>query len=132
MNIKFKFIIIFSIVMNLFGYANSSENFFEKGLELYKNKKFNDAKFMFERSIVFDPKNSNSYLYLAKIYNHQDDKRQEEKNLDTTLLIEPKNEEAVLMLMKLVWKNQIIQKSKTYQKLLQKFVKIYVIKIKKF
>ena len=59
--------------MNLFGYANSSENFFEKGLELYKNKKFNDAKFMFERSIVFNPKDSNSYLYLAKIYNHQED-----------------------------------------------------------
>ena len=101
MNIKFKFIIIFSIAMNLFGYANSSENFFEKGLELYKNKKFNDAKFMFERSIVFNPKDSNSYLYLAKIYNHQEDKISEEKNLDATLLIEPNNEEAILMLMKI-------------------------------
>ena len=101
MNIKFKFLIIFSIVMNLFGYANSSENFFEKGLELYKNKKFNDAKFMFERSIVFNPKDSNSYLYLAKIYNHQEDKISEEKNLDATLLIEPNNEEAILMLMKI-------------------------------
>ena len=87
--------------MNLFGYANSSENFFEKGLELYKNKKFNDAKFMFERSIVFNPKDSNSYLYLAKIYNHQEDKISEEKNLDATLLIEPNNEEAILMLMKI-------------------------------
>ena len=101
MNIKFKFLIIFSIVMNLFGYANSSENFFEKGLELYKNKKFNDAKFMFERSIVFNPKDSNSYLYLAKIYNYQEDQISEEKNLEATLLIEPKNEEAILMLMKI-------------------------------
>ena len=101
MNIKFKFLIIFSIVINLFGYANSSENFFEKGLELYKNKKFNDAKFMFERSIVFNPKDSNSYLYLAKIYNYQEDKISEEKNLDATLLIEPNNEEAILMLMKI-------------------------------
>tara|TARA_B000000437_G_scaffold177004_1_gene132852 strand:- start:10 stop:444 length:435 start_codon:yes stop_codon:yes gene_type:complete len=100
MNIKFKFIII-SIVMSLFGYANSSENFFEKGLELYKNKKFNDAKFMFERSIVFNPKDSNSYLYLAKIYNYQEDQISEEKNLDATLLIEPNNEEAILMLMKI-------------------------------
>ena len=101
MNIKFKFIIIFYIAINLFVYANSSENFFEKGLELYKNKKFNDAKFMFERSIVFNPKDSNSYLYLAKIYNHQEDKISEEKNLDATLLIEPNNEEAILMLMKI-------------------------------
>ena len=101
MNIKFKFIIIFYVVINLFVYANSSENFFEKGLELYKNKKFDDAKFMFERSIVFNPKDSNSYLYLAKIYNHQEDQISEEKNLDATLLIEPNNEEAILMLMKI-------------------------------
>tara|TARA_A100001035_G_scaffold225014_1_gene185780 strand:- start:240 stop:677 length:438 start_codon:yes stop_codon:yes gene_type:complete len=101
MNIKFKFIIIFYVAINLFVYANSSENFFEKGLELYKNKKFNDAKFMFERSIVFNPKDSNSYLYLAKIYNYQEDKISEEKNLDATLLIEPNNEEAILMLMKI-------------------------------
>jgi len=101
MNIKFKFIVIFSIVINLFGNANGSENFFEKGLELYKNKEFNDAKFMFERSIVFNPKDSNSYLYLAKIYKHQEDQINEEKNLDATLLIEPNNEEAILMLMKI-------------------------------
>ena len=52
-----------------------------------------------DRSIVFDPKDSNSYLYLAKIYNHQDDKRQEEKNIRTTLLLDPKNEEAMYLLI---------------------------------
>ena len=77
----FKFSTIFYVIFSLFTYALSSEEFFKKGFELYKDKKYEDAKFMFERSIVFDPKNSNSYLYLAKIYNHQDDKRQEEKNL---------------------------------------------------
>ena len=87
------------MVLNIFSHANSNENFFEKGLELYKNKKFDDAKFMFERNIVFNPKDSKSYLYLAKIYNHQEDQRKEEKNLDATLLIEPTNEEAILMLM---------------------------------
>ena len=87
------------MALNIFSYANSNENFFEKGLELYNNKKFDDAKFMFERSIVFNPKDSNSYLYLAKIYNHQEDQKKEEKNLDATLLIEPSNEEAILMLM---------------------------------
>ena len=56
---------------------------------------------MFERSIVFNPKDSTSYLYLAKIYNHKEDQQKEEKNLDTTLLIEPSNEEAILMLMKI-------------------------------
>ena len=89
------------MALNNFGHANSNENFFEKGLELYNNKKFDDAKFMFERSIVFNPKDSNSYLYLAKIYNQKEDQKKEEKNLDATLLIEPNNEEAILMLMKI-------------------------------
>ena len=89
------------MAINIFSHANSSENFFEKGLEFYNNKKFDDAKFMFERSIVFNPKDSNSYLYLAKIYNQKEDQKKEEKNLDATLLIEPNNEEAILMLMKI-------------------------------
>ena len=38
----------------------SNENFFNKGLKLFNDKKYEDARFMFERSIVFDPKNSNS------------------------------------------------------------------------
>ena len=96
----FKNLLFFFFLINFFNTAYCSE-YFKKGVELFNNKKYEDAKFMFERSIVFDPKNSNSYLYLAKIYNHQDDKRQEEKNLDTTLLIEPKNEEAILMLIKI-------------------------------
>ena len=101
MTTKLKIIIILFIVLNTFSYAHSNENFFEKGLEFYKNKKFDDAKFMFERSIVFNPKDSDSYLYLAKIYNHKEDKKKEEKNLDATLLIEPNNEEAILMLIKI-------------------------------
>ena len=98
---RLKIIIIFLMALNIFSYANSNENFFEKGLELYNNEKFDEAKFMFERSIVFNPKDSNSYLYLAKIYNQKEDQKKEEKNLDATLLIEPKNEEAILMLMKI-------------------------------
>ena len=98
---KFKIIFIFYIALNFFSHANSNENFYEKGLELYNIKKFDDARFMFERSIVFNPKNSASYLYLAKIYNHQEDQKKEEKNLDAALLIEPNNEEAILMLMRI-------------------------------
>ena len=100
MNTEFKLILFFYLAINIFNVAISSENFFGKGLEFYKNKKYEDAKFMFERSIVFDPKNSNSYLYLAKIYNHEKNQNKEERNLETTLLIEPNNEEAILMLMK--------------------------------
>ena len=87
--------------INLISTSFGDENLFDKGLELYKNKKYDDARFMFERSIVFNPKDSSSYLYLAKIYNFEEDQKKEKKNLETTLLIEPDNEEAILMLMKI-------------------------------
>ena len=102
--------------MGISSNAISSEDFFKKGLELFKDKKLDDAKFMFERSIVFNPKDSNSYLYLAKIYNHQEDQDKEEKNLDATLLIEPKNEEAILMLMKIGLKKSNYSKVKDLSK----------------
>ena len=97
----FKFILLFYFAINLSNFSVGEENFFDKGLKLYKDKKYDDARFMFERSIVFNPKNSSSYLYLAKIYNIEEDKDKEEKNLETTLLIEPDNEEAILMSMKI-------------------------------
>ena len=97
----FKFTLLFYLAINLSNFSIGEENFFDKGLMLYKDKKYEDAKFMFERSIVFNPKDSNSYLYLAKIYNIEEDKDKEEKNLETTLMIEPNNEEAILMSMKI-------------------------------
>ena len=101
MRAKIKLVLLFYFAISTSTSAISSENFFEKGLKLFNNKKYEDAKFMFERSIVFNPKDSNSYLYLAKIYKQQEDQKKEEKNLDATLLIEPNNEEAILMLMKI-------------------------------
>tara|TARA_E500000178_G_C16855723_1_gene677273 strand:- start:329 stop:769 length:441 start_codon:yes stop_codon:yes gene_type:complete len=104
MSIQIKFIILFYLIVNIFNISMSNENFFNKGLELFKDKKYDDARFMFERSIVFNPKDSNSYLYLAKIYNIEEDQKKEEKNLKSTLLIDPDNEEAILMSMKIAIK----------------------------
>tara|TARA_Y100000287_G_C14094860_1_gene292217 strand:- start:184 stop:624 length:441 start_codon:yes stop_codon:yes gene_type:complete len=96
---KIFFLFIFFICFSSFSF--SKEDFYNEGIKLFKKKKYEEAKFLFERSIVFNPKHSNSYLYLAKIYNNQEDRKNEEKNLDTTLLIDPVNEEAILMLMKI-------------------------------
>ena len=101
MKTNIKLILFFYFITSVFTSSIGSENFFDKGLKFFNDKKYEDAKFMFERSIVFNPKDSNSYLYLAKIYNFQEDQEKEEKNLDTALLIEPNNEEAILMLMKI-------------------------------
>ena len=59
----------------------SKENFFNEALELFKKEKYEDARFLFERNIVFNPKDANSYLYLAKIYNQEENQRKEEYNL---------------------------------------------------
>ena len=99
----------------------SKENFFDEALKMYQDKKYEDARFMFERSIVFNPKDARSYLYLAKIYNHEEDERKEEYNLDTALLIEPNNEEAILMLMKIALKKSNYSKVKD---LSQTFIKV--------
>ena len=96
-----KKILILYFMINSLNFSLSDENFFNKGLDLFNDKKYEDARFMFERSIVFNPKDSNSYLYLAKIYNHEKDQKNEEKNLEATLLIEPDNEEAILMSMRM-------------------------------
>ena len=101
MNKIFKVIAIIFFLVFSTNIALSKENFFDEALKMYQDKKYDDARFMFEKSIVFDPKDSNSYLYLAKIYNIEEDKKKEEKNLETTLLIEPNNEEALLMSMKI-------------------------------
>ena len=88
---------------------------------MYQNKKYEDARFMLERNIVFNPKDAKSYLYLAKIYNHEENQRKEEYNLETALLIEPNNEEALLMLMKIALKKSNYSKVKD---LSQTFIKV--------
>ena len=95
--------IFFSLIVliNLTNISLAKEEFFNEGVKLFKAKKFDDAKFLFERSIVFEPKHADSYLYLAKIYKEQEDLKKEEKNLETTLLIDPANEEAILLMMEM-------------------------------
>tara|TARA_Y100001958_G_C21150731_1_gene486960 strand:+ start:506 stop:928 length:423 start_codon:yes stop_codon:yes gene_type:complete len=73
-------------------------NNFEKGKNLFEDKKYDLAKFKFEKDIVYNPKNESSYLYLSKIFKLKKDDNQEEKNLKTVILLNPKNEEAILNL----------------------------------
>ena len=120
----FKLISLLYLIINSMSIAIADENFFNKGLKLFKDKKYEDARFMFEIGIVFNPKDSNSYLYLAKIYNIQEDQDKEEKNLEATLLIEPNNEEAILMSMKIALERSNYSKvkdlSNTFSKVCKK------------
>ena len=106
----FKIISVLLLTISFNSTSYSKENFFNEALELFKKEKYEDARFLFERNIVFNPKDANSYLYLAKIYNQEENQKKEEYNLETTLLIEPDNEEALLMLMKIALKKSNYEK----------------------
>ena len=123
MNKLLKITTVFYLLINIFNFSNSEEKFFEKGLKLFNDKKYEEALFMFERSIVFNPKDSNSYLYLAKIYNIEEDQKKEVKNLEATLLIEPENEEAILMSMKIALEKSNYLKVKDLSKTFGKVCK---------
>jgi len=95
---KFIFcILFFYLFFNTEGKVK--ENFFEKAKNKYNEKEMEDSKFLFQRNIVFNPKDAKSYLYLAKIYNFEKNEKEELKNLKTTLLLDPENEEAMYMLI---------------------------------
>ena len=117
----YKLTILIFLINSFTNISFSKENFFNEGVKLFKNKKYEDAKFLLERSIVFDPKHANSYLYLAKIYKEKKDQTNEVKNLETTLLIEPDNEEAILMLMQIGIEKSNYSKVK---ELSEKFIRV--------
>ena len=96
-----KLTIVLFMLLNFVSYSLAENNFFEKGKNKYDEQKYEESKFLFQRSIVFNPKDSGSYLYLAKIYNSEDNKKEEEKNINTVLLLNPKNEEAMYMLIEI-------------------------------
>ena len=85
---------------------------FQEGVDLFDQNKFEDAKFKFEQDIVFNPKSELSYLYLSRIFNKQNKKILEEQNLNTVMLLNPKNEEAIYYLAKLKLSNSDYKKSK--------------------
>jgi tetratricopeptide (TPR) repeat protein len=107
-----KLSLIFFITLNLTNSLLAENTFLEEGKKKYNEKKYEESKFLFQRSIVFNPKDQDSYLYLAKIYNFEDNKSEEQKNINTVLLLDPKNEEANYLLMEIELKKSNYSKVK--------------------
>ena len=105
-----KIIKYFLIIFILFNFkAFAKENFFHEAKILFEEGKIEESKFLFQRNIVFNPKDSKSYLYLAKIFESEENEIEEEKNINTTLLLEPDNEEAMYMLIDMKLEKSDIQ-----------------------
>ena len=106
---KFSFIFVLFFSSSIL-FAKSE--YIKEGIVLFNTNKFEDAKFKFEQDIVFNPKSETSYLYLSKIFNKLDKKILEEKNLNTVILLNPINEEAIYNLAKLKLSSSDYKKSK--------------------
>ena len=91
---------------------HAKSEYFDEGVNLYNKEKFKEAQFKFEQEIVFNPKSELSYLYLSKIFNKLDKKDLEEQNLNTVMLLNPNNEEAIYNLAKLKLASSDYKKSK--------------------
>jgi len=121
---KYNIIIIiilfsFSFIVN----ALSENNFFIEAKKNFDKKKYDESKFLFQRNIVFNPKDENSYLYLAKIFDIEENEREKEKNINTVILLNPKNEEAIYILMKIELKKSNYSK---VRELVENFTKVCI------
>ena len=111
-----KKILFFTIIVLFSSHSFAAENFYNKAKEKFDQKEFEDSKFLFQRNIVFNPKDAKSYLYLAKIFQVEENNSELEKNLDTALLLEPDNEIAMYMLIDIELKKSNFTKVKELNK----------------
>ena len=93
-------------------------DYFNEGKILFDKKEFKKSKIFFEKDIVFNPKSEKSYLYLAKIFNKNNNDQEEEMKLNNVLLLNPKNDEAIYMLILLKIKKSDYNEAKV---LIEKF-----------
>ena len=94
-----KKVFFFATILLFSSHLFAGENFYNEAKEKFDQRKFEDSKFLFQRNIVFNPKHAKSYLYLAKIFKSEENEKEHIKNIRTTLLLEPENEEAMYMLI---------------------------------
>ena len=65
--------LILFLIAGIFLTTNAnSENFFAEAKKKYDEKSFEKSKFLFQRNLVYNPKDAKSYLYLAKIFANEE------------------------------------------------------------
>ena len=114
-----KLIIFFFISLLAHNNLFAQSKYYQDGIVLFNKLKFDEARFKFEQDIVYNPKNELSYLYLSKIFNKKKNIDLQEQNLNTVILLNPKNEEAVYNLAKLKLSSSDYKKSKDLNKKLK-------------
>ena len=108
-------ILYISLISNV---TAKQSDYFNRGMKLFQNNEFDESKILFERDIVFNPKSEKSYLFLAKIFSRKYNDDEQEINLNSVLLLNPQNDEAIYMLTLLKIKQSDYNQAK---KLIDKF-----------
>ncbi|MDC0426375.1 hypothetical protein OAM08_00090 [Pelagibacteraceae bacterium] len=111
-NFFFIMLTSFSLIFLNHSSVSAKNTNFEEGKKLFDKKKYKNSKIYFEKDIVFNPKSEKSYLFLAKIFKEEENDNLEENNLNTVLLLNPTNEEAIYLLTMLKIKNSNFSKAK--------------------
>ena len=111
-----KALVIF-FLCNSIGTAKES-TYFIKGKKFFEKKEFDKSKILFERDLVFNPRSEKSYLFLAKIFEKDENDEEQEHNLNNVLLLNPINDEAIYMLALMKIKQSDYNEAK---KLINKF-----------
>jgi hypothetical protein len=128
---KIKIFFTILILISSINFLHGADNFFDEAKKNYEENKMKESKFLFQRNIIFNPKDSRSYLYLAKIYNFEKNQKEELKNLNSTLLLEPQNEDAMHMLIVIELKKSNYKRVKELTNNFQKICLKLCFKIKK-
>ncbi|MEY3907461.1 MAG: hypothetical protein RLZ52_528 [Pseudomonadota bacterium] len=92
----YKYFLLIFLFLDIKSYA-ANLDYFNQGLNFFNQDNYKEAKYFFEKDIVFNIKNEKSYLYLAKISSINKDNNQQKNYLDTVLVLNPKNEEALYL-----------------------------------
>jgi len=117
---------IFKLLFLIFFISNplfAKSQYLQEGIDLFKSKKYKEAKFKFEKDIVYNPRSELSYLYLSKIFKSFNEKNLQEQNLNAVILLNPKNEEAIFNLAKLKLESSDYKKSRELNERLKSFCK---------
>ena len=98
------FIIFIILSFNSFVFA-SSQKYFDEALSFYNAGKMDEAKFLFEKSAVFNPKNTESYIYLGYLNKELENLDKANHYFIIALTLQPDNLELNYLVGEYFYKN---------------------------
>jgi len=128
---KIKIFLTILILISSINFLHATNNFFDEAKKKYLENNIKESKFLLQKNIVFNPRDAKSYLYLAKIYNFEKNQKEELKNLNSTLLLDPQNEDAMHMLIVIELKKSNYKRVKELTNNFEKICSKLCLKIKK-